>query len=434
MSRVQGATSDTTFELQSAFDRSQQRHVERTLWVMMMVVGLIVGGFFLASAGNAGAQASCFGAAPTLFAQPGQVLVGTSGPDVIWGSTGADIIRGGGGNDKICARGGADDVDGGSGNDQIDLGPGRDVGRGGSGNDVVNGKKGRDVISGNAGADTLSGGSGGDEVRGGKGNDVLHGDGGADVLLGNSSSDSLSGGKGRDGCAGGSGADRTSSCSSVGPEGRFRTLPPGARLPSEAECAVQVRSAREIRPGNRKANNTRGTSAADDYRNVTGFFTGTTDEIIQWASCKHGIDEDLVRAQMVGESWWRQATRGDYTSDQSVCHRTQRTSSGSCPQSVGISQIKYRFHKPAFEDANAVRSTAYNLDYALAYIRDCYDGGMGWLNNAPRGRRYAAGDVLGCMGVWFEGEWYTPRAVGYMNDVQERLRNRSWTSAEFRRG
>ena len=58
LSRVQGATSDTSFELQSAFDRSQQRHVERTLWVMMMVVGLIVGGFFLASAGNAGALAS----------------------------------------------------------------------------------------------------------------------------------------------------------------------------------------------------------------------------------------------------------------------------------------------------------------------------------------------------------------------------------------
>ena len=33
-----------------------------------------------------------------------------------------------------------------------------------------------------------------------------------------------------------------------------------------------------------------------DLRGVTGIFTGTTDDIIQWASCKWGIDEDIIRA------------------------------------------------------------------------------------------------------------------------------------------
>ena len=28
---------------------------------------------------------------------------------------------------------------------------------------------------------------------------------------------------------------------------------------------------------------------------VTGNFTGTTDMILQWAACKWGIDEDIVR-------------------------------------------------------------------------------------------------------------------------------------------
>ena len=46
-------------------------------------------------------------------------------------------------------------------------------------------------------------------------------------------------------------------------------------------------------------------------RRVTGRFRGTTDEVIQWAAHKHGIDEDLFRAAAVKESWWRMETIGD---------------------------------------------------------------------------------------------------------------------------
>src|SRR5262249_27484398 len=115
-------------------------------------------------------------------------------------------------------------------------------------------------------------------------------------------------------------------------------LPPGSALPSATTCAARVnRSSWEPRPTNRAANyrvptpqqiaslqpwdSHIGMSDQSDIlrRRVTGNFTGTTDEILQWAACKWGIDPDLVRAQAEQESNWRQSMRGDWTSDRSQC-------------------------------------------------------------------------------------------------------------------
>jgi len=62
----------------------------------------------------------------------------------------------------------------------------------------------------------------------------------------------------------------------------------------------------------------------------------------------------------------------------------------------------------------------HSIDDAFARWRLCYeeDPSLAWLNTVERGRRYAAGDVLGCMGVRFAGPWYTPEAVGYINRIQ----------------
>ena len=83
--------------------------------------------------------------------------------------------------------------------------------------------------------------------------------------------------------------------------GRFATLPVGAALPSGAQCAALVRPAAEIRPENNAANAIRGSRANANtctdwsgFNRVDGDFTGTTDEIIQWAACKWGIDEDIA--------------------------------------------------------------------------------------------------------------------------------------------
>ena len=166
---------------------------------------------------------------------------------------------------------------------------------------------------------------------------------------------------------------------------------------------------------------------------MTGNFTGTTDEIIQWASCKWGFDEDTVRAQAVKESWWFQRAGGDFTTDPSRCATDHGIGvdgrPGECPESAGIMQVRLPYHPWAFPWAS--RSTSQNLDYALAVRRNCYEGYDTWFNNVERGRDYTAGDLWGCIGAWFSGRWYTPPSVTYFNDVQRILAERTWTTPGF---
>lgn len=211
----------------------------------------------------------------------------------------------------------------------------------------------------------------------------------------------------------------------------FATLPPGVALPSDQACFAAVRPAVEVRPANDAANHTRGVGATDGYPRVTGNFTGTTDELIQWVACKWGIDEDVVRAQIVKESWWYQSAGGDLTTDPSLCHPLVREQS-PCPESVGLGQVRYQYHMAAFANANAIKSSAYNLDYTYAVWRSCFEGELDWLNTVERGADYAAGDMWGCLGVWFSGRWYVPRANEYIAAVQEIFAERTWETPGFR--
>ena len=207
------------------------------------------------------------------------------------------------------------------------------------------------------------------------------------------------------------------------PPGPVHDVGVGGALPSEATCAARVQSAAESRPENRTYNNTRGSSPNNENPRVTGNFVGTTDEIIQWAACKWGLDVQWARAQALIESWWIQTTVSDFGTDASGCLPGHPIGAdgraGQCPQSVGLLQVRYPYHQSAFENNNAIRSTAYNADYAWSIWRRCFNGEYTWLNDVEHGRTYAAGDGLGCMGVWFSGRWYTDAAVGYMNRVTE---------------
>jgi autotransporter family porin len=214
------------------------------------------------------------------------------------------------------------------------------------------------------------------------------------------------------------------------------TLPPGSALPSDGECAARVRPTAEIRPQNATYNARRGhadTSQPGTYARVTGNFTGTTDEIIQWAACKWGFDEDVVRAQTAKESWWSQRSGGDLTGDASLCPPGHGIGvdghPGQCPESWGVQQVRYPYFRWAFMDA--LDSTAYNLDVALAARRSCYEGYETWLNTVDRGRDYAKGDLWGCVGMWFSGRWYTQPAVDYIAAVQGYLNQRIWTTPDF---
>ena len=168
---------------------------------------------------------------------------------------------------------------------------------------------------------------------------------------------------------------------------RFNLLPPGSALPTSARSAARVRPAPEVRPVNQRPNRfgvvpnqTRGVAGAwtdaDPSKavftaRVDGNFVGTTDEIIQWAACKWGVDEDYVRAQIVAESYWDQVNSlGDWGTTAANCEprfplgTNGRT--GQCPESFGLGQTRYPFMRTAFP--RAYDSSAYNLDVDVRHL------------------------------------------------------------------
>lgn len=222
---------------------------------------------------------------------------------------------------------------------------------------------------------------------------------------------------------------------------RFATVAVGGALPSDEECAGRVRRhGVEVRPANVAANETPGSPTSPDadpghprYGRVTGSFTGTTDEILQWAACKWGIDEDVVRAQAAKETYWRQGALGDFSRDPVRCVPGHPIGAddrpGECPESIGIMQVRYPYFQATIADA--IVSTAYNLDIAYAVWRTCFEGEEQWLNTVERGREYAAGDLWGCVGTWFAGRWHTPPADEYIAAVQANLDERTWETKGF---
>jgi autotransporter family porin len=166
---------------------------------------------------------------------------------------------------------------------------------------------------------------------------------------------------------------------------------------------------------------------------VNGNFTGSTDEILQWAACKWGIDEDIVRAQAAIESWWRQTNLGDWTTDSSRCAPGHGLGvdgrPGECPESFGILQNRYPYEQSAWP--GIASSTAFNADTTYAIWRACYEGYETWLNDVERGQQYAAGDAWGCVGRWFAGRWHTQAAEDYIGRVQGYLNDRIWEQPQF---
>ena len=144
---------------------------------------------------------------------------------------------------------------------------------------------------------------------------------------------------------------------------------------------------------------------------VTGAFTGTTDEIIQWAAYKHRLDPNLLRAVAAVESWWHMWTNGDNG------------------DSFGLFQIRRPYHCCDFLAAG---DTAFNADYYGAIIRAYYDGRQTWLSTVTgNGAPYRAGDLWGSVGAWFSGRWHDPGAQRYVAKVKKYLRERVWRQPGF---
>jgi Ca2+-binding RTX toxin-like protein len=185
-----------------------------------------------------------------------EILIGTTGNDVINGNAGYfDFLTGGDGNDLVHGGDGFDNVRGGAGDDKLFGDAGNDVMRGDLGDDFIDGGTGVDLVrydgsavtSGilvdlslgfakdlegddvNSGTDSLgnienvrgsmfgdklignslanfvTSGAGDDEVHGAGGNDTLFGEANNDALFGGDGNDQLDGGAGNDGLHGDSG-------------------------------------------------------------------------------------------------------------------------------------------------------------------------------------------------------------------------------------
>lgn len=205
--------------------------------------------------------------------------------------------------------------------------------------------------------------------------------------------------------------------------GAARTITggPDARPRSDAAAARLVRrSGFEPRPQNAAANRrTPSRAQLADFRRrsdmpnagrVTGAFTGTTDEILQWAAYKWRVSPDLLRAVATQESWWRMSTVGD------------------AGDSFGLMQMRRPFHccLPLSRDYSA-----FNVDYYGGILRSYYAGDQPWLNTVPRGRAYRKGDLWGSVGVWFTGRWHLGDE-DYVRQVKRHMRERTWrTNPDF---
>jgi len=234
------------------------------------------------------------------------------------------------------------------------------------------------------------------------------------------------------------------------PSSNFTTLPPGSMLPSDAQCAARVQHKPENKLVNVVYNATPGDQqlgsdvfSGDDPRayteigiRVTGHFSGTTDEILQWAACKWGVDEDIVRAQAALESWWHQDAKGDWGTDSDRCPPGHGLGvddpvnhPDTCPESWGLLQIRYPYQVSAWP--GMANSSAFEADTAYAIWRACYEGYEGWLNQVDRGRDYGPGDVWGCVGRWYAGRWHTSEAEYYIGRVKDYLNSRIWEQSYF---
>lgn len=110
--------------------------IKRSIFIAAIAAGL--GALMLAPAGNAG-SATCQGEpADTVMNSPG-TFHGTDAAEVVIGSTGNDVIRTSGGDDLVCAN---------SGNDRVNGGPGDDDLYGECGNDTVRGRPDEDYLNG----------------------------------------------------------------------------------------------------------------------------------------------------------------------------------------------------------------------------------------------------------------------------------------------
>ncbi len=226
-------------------------------------------------------------------------------------------------------------------------------------------------------------------------------------------------------------------------------LPSGSTLPSSSKCAETALldtfepaprnependfklSASDLATYKSKASAGEGGAPGSYLTRVDGQFTGTTDAILKWASCKWGFDENVTRATAVNETHWRQTELGDVDNGISlgILQIKTRDYPSTC-ESVASSQNTAQVTNP---NCYSYRSTAFATDYKLAQQRACFEGAISYLasETPPSGHpAYPNGTpdqmMWGCVGWWYSGHWFDSGALTYISQVRGYLSGRPW--------
>ncbi|MFZ0680841.1 Ig-like domain-containing protein [Candidatus Binatus sp.] len=242
----------------------------------------------------------------------------------------------------------------------------------------------------------------------------------------------------------------SASASSTASPGYYSLLPSGSALPSDSQCASGVAgdtfepvpqnapqnsympSASDLSTYVSEASGGEGGAPGSYLTRADGQFTGTTDAILKWASCKWGFDENVTRATAVNETHWRQTELGDVGNGTSLGILQIKSSDypSSC-EAVSSSQNTSEVTDPSCYSYN---STAFAADYKLAQQRACFEGKVSYMvGEAPSGYpAYPNGTpdqmMWGCVGWWYSGHWYDSGALNYISQVQGYLSSEPWLS------
>ena len=234
----------------------------------------------------------------------------------------------------------------------------------------------------------------------------------------------------------------------------YSLVPAGTTLPSDSQCASGSSSDTfEPRPVNAVPNSTMPTASdLSTFRSnagggeggavgsylirADGQFTGTTDAILKWASCKWGFDENVTRATAVNETHWRQLELGDIGNGTSIgiLQVKSRDYPSTC-ESVATSQNTALVTN---EDCYSYKSTAFAADYKLAQQRACFEGQVNYLTGRTPTSGYPTYPngtpdqmMWGCVGWWYSGGWYDSGALNYISQVQGYLAAETWLQSGF---
>jgi hypothetical protein len=211
---------------------------------------------------------------------------------------------------------------------------------------------------------------------------------------------------------------------------------------TDAAAKTLVVSRAENRPANTVANHYLPTASeltvfhgAGSFnpleQHVTGGFTGTTDEILQWGALKWGIPVDVLRAVAVTESYWSQDQLGDRRDgvNANLYPAQSRIDADSVYESLGITQVKWRPDGSLHPGTEPLRwkSTAFNVDYWGATIRYYFDGRCSWCTSG-----YGPGQPWESIGAWYQpSPWRGAGMLDYIAKVQGHLANRTWEQTGF---